>query len=311
MTGNTKSGGRLERVLRAGQFALTAETTPPLTADPEVAIDRVRPLSALADAVNVTSGARARTHLSTLATAGLLARVGIEPVMQFTTRDHNLLSLQAEILGAAALGTPNILCLHGDSIEAGDEPSATAVHDLDSTALASLARRMRDDGETRSGRKIEPAPRIFIGMADTPTDPGAEWSADRLKAKLAAGADFFQTQYCFDMAVCRRYMARLADEGITESAYFLIGTAPFASAKQARWMDENLYGVHVPAAIVRRLDGAADQAAEGQAIGLEMLQQLQDIPGVAGAHIMAPGAEARAAAMIAACGIIDRRRASA
>ncbi len=307
MSSDSKSGGRLERVLRAGAFALTAETTPPLTADPEAPVDRARPLIGLADAVNVTSGAGARAHLSALVTAGLLARAGVEPVIQFTTRDHNLLSLQGAILGAAALGVPNLLCLMGDSVEAGDEPDATAVHDLGSAELAALVRRMRDEGLTRAGRTIDSPPRFFIGLADMPADPGPDWSPDRLHAKIAAGADFFQTQYCFDLDVCRRYMARLADEGISDKAYFLIGVAPFASAKQARWMDANLVGVTVPERIISRLEGADDEAAEGHRICLEMLEALQEIPGVAGAHIMAPRGEARAAAVIAESGIMARR----
>jgi methylenetetrahydrofolate reductase (NADPH) len=307
VTDQSKSGGRLERVLRAGAFAVTAETTPPLTADPDAGVARAMPLKGLADAVNVTSGAGARAHLSAVTTAGLLARAGIEPVVQFTTRDLNLIALQGEILGAAALGVPNLLCLAGDAIEAGDEGGASAVHDVDSAGLAALVRRMRDDGLTRSGRAIDTPPRLFIGMADAPFDPPPDWSPDRLQAKIAAGADFFQTQYCFDMDVCRRYMARLVDAGIAPATPFLIGIAPFASAKQARWMDANLWGVSVPEAVIDRLAGADDEAAEGKRICLEMLQQLRDIPGVAGVHIMAPRGEARAAAVIAESGILEAR----
>jgi methylenetetrahydrofolate reductase (NADPH) len=310
VTVERKSGGRLEQVLRAGAFAVTAETTPPLTADPDAPVDRARPLIGLADAVNVTSGAGGRAHLSSVVAAGLLARAGIEPVIQFTTRDQNLLSLQGAILGAAAVGVPNALCLHGDSVEAGDEPDTTAVHDLDSSDLAALVRRMRDEGLTRSGRRIEVPPRLFIGMADMPIDPPPDWSADRLRAKVAAGADFFQTQYCFDLDICRRYMARLVDEGIAEQAYFLIGVAPFASARQAQWMNDNLFGVMVPDPIIARLAGAEDEAAEGVRFCLEMLEALQEIPGVAGAHIMAPRGEARAAEVIARSGIMARRPAS-
>jgi len=293
------AGGRLRSVLDSGGFAITAETTPPLAADPEAVLARVAPLRGLADAVNVTSGAGARVHMSALAAAGLLARAGIEPVLQLTTRDCNALALQGEVLGAAALGVPNILCLGGDPLDNGDEPGASAVHDLDSVGLATLVRDMRDRGRTRSDRVIDPPPDMFIGMADMPFDPPADWRPDRLHAKLAAGAQFFQTQYCFDIPVLCRYMARLADHGIAGRAYFLIGLAPFASARQAEWMDANLYGVSVPAGIRRRLDGADDQAAEGRAICLEMLEALVDIPGVAGAHIMAPRGETQAADVIA------------
>ena len=156
---------------------------------------------------------------------------------------------------------------------------------------------------------IEEAGGIRVSTEGDAFDPPPDWSPDRLLAKIAAGADFFQTQFCFDMEVCRRYMARLVDSGIAAATPFLIGIAPFASAKQARWMDANLYGVSVPEAIIDRLAGAVDEAAEGQRICLEMLQALQDIPGVAGAHIMAPGGEARAAAVIAESGILAARSA--
>jgi len=303
----TRSNGRLERTLRDGLFAVTAETTPPLTADPDEVVAKAAPLKGRADAVNVTSGAGARLSLSAVAAAGLLARAGIEPVVQFTTRDHNLLALQADVLGAAALGVPNVLCLGGDDVGAGDEPTATAVHDLDSAGLAGLIRDLRDTGQTRAGRALLAPPRLFIGMADLPVDPAVDWEPDRLEAKIAAGADFFQTQYCFDLGLCRRYMARLADTGITARAHFLIGLAPFRSARQARWMDENLYGVSVPGALIARLDAATDEAAEGRRICLELIEELRAIPGVAGVHLMVPNGEAQVARVIDESGLLERR----
>lgn len=301
------SPGRLERVLRRGDFALTAETTPPLGADAQAPIDRAAPLKGLADAVNVTDGAGARVHLSSLAAAATLALAGFEPVLQFTCRDRNRLALAADLMGAAAVGVANILCLTGDKITAGDEPEAKEVHDLDSRGLIALARRLRDDGRIASGRELTKRPALFIGAADMPIDPPPDWRPESLLAKIEAGADFVQTQYCFDMARARAYVGRLADFGIPERLFILIGIGPLASARQARWMRENLFGVEIPDAIVDRLAGAKDEAAEGRAICRELLWQLAEIPGVAGAHLMAPRQEAACAQVIAESGLLERR----
>ena len=279
------SSGALEAVLRSGGFALTAETSPPDSADPDRVLERAGALKGRADAVNVTDGAGARAHMSALACAAILAREGIEPVLQFTVRDRNRLALQGDLLGAAALGVTNILCLYGDDPTAGDQPDAKGVYDLDTRDLLNTARTMRD------------APR--------PLD--ATWKPDGLHAKIDAGADFFQTQFCFDMEVLRAYMARLTDEGITERAYFLIGIGPIASAKSARWMNDKLFGVHVPDSLIGRLEQAQDQRAEGRAICAELLQELQGIDGVSGAHLMAPGGEASIARVIEDSGILDSR----
>jgi methylenetetrahydrofolate reductase (NADPH) len=303
----TKSPGALERVLRAGQFSLTAETTPVATTDAAALVERCRPLRGVADAVNVTDGATAKPHLSSLVVAGALARAGIEPVLQFTVRDRNRIALQGDILGAAALGVPNLLALTGDDPKRGEEPDAKPVNDLSSTALLALAKKMRDEGRLNSGREIAGPPRLFLGAADAPLDPEADWKPESLLGKIAAGADFVQTQYCFDLALLRRYMARLADHGIPEKLFILVGIGPLASAKQARWMHENLWGVSIPEPIVKRLDGAADQKAEGRKICAELIQELATIPGVAGAHLMAPRQEAEMAAAIELSGLRQRR----
>ena len=306
-----KSPGTLERVLRAGQFSLTAETSPIATTDAAALVERCRPLKGVADAVNVTDGATAKPHLSSLVVAGALARAGIEPVLQFTVRDRNRIALQGDFLGAAALGIPNILALTGDDPKRGEEPDAKPVNDLSSTALLALARKMRDEGKLNSGREIAGPPRLFLGAADAPLDPKPEWKPDSLLGKIAAGADFVQTQYCFDLAMLRRYMQRLAEHGIPEKVFILVGIGPLASAKQARWMHENLFGVSIPDAIIKRLDGAADQKAEGRKICAELIQELATIPGVAGAHLMAPRQEAEMAAAIALSGLLERRGARA
>lgn len=304
------SHGRLESVLRRGQFALTAETSPPDAAAPAPLLARAHCLMGLADAVNVTDGAGARAHMGALAAAALLVQAGIEPVLQFTVRDRNRLALQGDLLGAAALAVPNILCLHGDDLARSDQPEAKPVYDIDSVALMATAQRLRDHGTLPSGRPIEPRPRLFIGGADAPIDPPAGWQPDKLAAKIAAGADFVQTQFCFDLPLLRRYLAALADHGLAGRVHILVGIGPLASAKAARWMIANLRGVHIPEPFIERLERAADPRAEGRRLCIDLLQELAEIDGVAGAHLMAPRGEAAIAETIAESGLLARRSAA-
>ena len=298
---------KLQQVLQAGHFALTADTSPPDAAAAEVVINRVACLKGIADAVNVTDGASARVHMSALAAAAIMVKEGIEPVLQMTTRDRNRLALQGDVIGASALGIHNFLCLTGDKMSAGDQPEAAEVFELDSGELMRQMRDMRDIGRYPSGREINPAPALFLGAAEVPTAPGVDWSAARINAKISNGAQFFQTQYCFDLNIAQRYCHRLVEEGITERAYFLFGIGPLASAKSARWMDANLFGVDIPEAIIKRLDGANDQRAEGRAICAELLQGFSEIEGCAGAHLMAPHQEAACAQVIDESGLLSRR----
>ena len=305
--GQPKSDGKLERVLRAGDFAVTAETSPTATTDRFAPIIRAAPLKACADAINITDGAGARAHLSSLVTAGLLVEAGFEPILQFTCRDRNRLALQGDLLGAATIGVHSILCLTGDAPEAGDEPETKGVFDIGSAQLIALAKRLRDDGTLGSGRAVTGRPRFFIGAADLPLDPPPDWQPKALVAKIDAGADFVQTQYCFDMARCRRYMERLGEFGVPKRLHILIGIGPLKSARQARWMRENLFGVEIPDEIVNRLEGADDQAGEGIKICVELIQQWREIDGVAGAHLMAPHQEAACARVIEESGILKNR----
>ncbi len=281
-------GSNLRRRLSAGAFAVTAEVTPPLAADAGALLAKARPLKGRVDAVNVTDAAGARAALGSFAAAAILARDGIDPVLQVTCRDRNRIALVGDLLGAAAQGVGNVLVLHGDDPAGGDQPEAKPVHDLDTKGVIGLIRRMRDDGVLPSGRAIEPAPGFFIGAADTPHDPAPDWRPTGLLAKLEAGADFVQTQFCFDLEVARRYLARLSDAGIPERLKILIGTGPIASARSARWMNGNLFGVSVPDAVIDRLEKAADAKAEGRRICIELMQGLREVPGVAGVHVMAP-----------------------
>jgi methylenetetrahydrofolate reductase (NADPH) len=282
--------------LAAGRFVITAEIAPPVSCDPADLVAKAAPLKGLADAVNVTDGAGARAHLGSVAAAAILLRNGIEPILQFTCRDRNRIALQSDLLAAAALGVRNLLLLKGDDPKAGDQPDAKPVFDYDTVALTRVAVAIRDRGELPSGRKVGGHAQFFIAAADVPIDPPAGWEPTGLKAKIAAGCEFVQTQFCMDAAVVRRYMARLAEHDVRLP--FLIGVSPLRSAKSARWMRERLYGTIIPDATVARLEAASDPAAEGTRLCLELLEELATIPGVAGAHIMAPGNEAAIAGVI-------------
>jgi len=296
----------LQSRLRSGQFVVTAEITPPVSTDPAEFLKRALPLKGLVTAVNVTDGAGAKVHLSSLAATHFLVQSGIEPIFQMTCRDRNRLALQGDILGAAALGIRNILVLAGDNPSAGDQPEAKAVHDLDSKGLIALAHRMRSQKTLPSGTAIEGEIDLFIGAADIPVDPPKDWHPKGLFIKAEAGADFVQTQFCMDTGIVRRYAARLRELGF--KLPILIGVAPIPSAKSARWMREKLFGTIVPERIVERLEKAANPKAEGRRICVEVLQELAEIPGVAGAHVMAPMNFAEIPAAIEESGVLKKRK---
>ena len=289
----------LEDKLRAGQFVITAEVTPPVSFRADDLLQRALPLRGLADAINVTDGASARAHLSAPLAAAILAREGLEPVLQFTCRDRNRLALEGELMGAAACGIRNILCLTGDDPKAGDQPETKAVFDLDSAALTRIARDLRDKGELPTGRKVAGEAHFFIGAADVPIDPPAGWRADRLAAKAAAGAQFAQTQFCMDREIVRRYAQRIREHEALRDFFLLIGVAPLRSAKSAHWMRKHLYGSIIPEQYVERLESAADPASEGERICVELIGELAQIPGIAGVHVMAPANEAALPRVIA------------
>jgi methylenetetrahydrofolate reductase (NADPH) len=299
----------LQSRLRSGQFVVTAEITPPVSTDPAEFLKRALPLKGLVTAVNVTDGAGAKVHLSSLAATHFLVQTGIEPIFQMTCRDRNRLALQGDILGAAALGIRNILVLAGDNPSAGDQPEAKAVHDLDSKGLIALAHRMRSQKTLPSGTAIEGEIDLFIGAADIPVDPPKDWNPKGLFLKAEAGADFVQTQFCMDTGVVRRYAARLRELGF--KLPILIGVAPIPSAKSARWMRQKLFGTIVPDAIVERLEKAANPKAEGRRVCVEVLQELAEIPGVAGAHVMAPMNFAEIPAAIQESGVLNKKRRAA
>jgi len=308
---STNVTGKLASRLRSGQFVVTAELSPPVSTDPAEFIDRALELRSLATAVNITDGASAKAHLSSLAAAHFLVRNRIEPVLQMTCRDRNRLALQGDLLGAMALGVRNILILRGDDPAAGDQPEAKPVFDLDTVGALAMAHRMRSARRLPSGADIKGPIELVLGAAETPIDPPPDWRPAGLIAKAEAGADFVQTQFCMDLAVVRRYAARLLDLGIAQRLPILIGVAPIPSARSARWMREKLRGSLIPDEIVGRLERAANPKREGKKICVEILQQLVGIPGIAGAHVMAPQHHAALAEVIADSAVTGARRAGA
>jgi methylenetetrahydrofolate reductase (NADPH) len=308
MAHERRAASELHAKLRSGQFVVTAEITPPVSTDPAEFLQRALPLRGLATAVNVTDGAGAKVHLSSLAAAHFLTQSGIEPIFQMTCRDRNRLALQGDLLGAVALGIRNVLVLAGDDPKLGDQPEAKPVYDLDSRGLLAMAHRMRTEGHLPSGVPIHGKVSLVLGAADIPIDPAPGWKPKSLLAKLEAGADFAQTQFCMDMGVVRRYAARLLECGVAQRLPILIGVSPVPSARSARWMREKLFGTLIPDTIVERLEKAADPRLEGRRICIEILQELAEIPGVAGAHIMAPQNFAEIPVVIAESGVTQRKR---
>jgi methylenetetrahydrofolate reductase (NADPH) len=296
----------LQTRLRTGQFVVTAEITPPVSTDPAEFLRRALPLKGLVSAINVTDGAGAKVHLSSLAAAHFLVQTGIEPIFQMTCRDRNRLALQGDLLGAAALGIHNILVLAGDNPKVGDQPDAKAVFDLDSRQLIALAHQMRSEKKLPSGTPFQGEFDLAIGAADVPADPTPDWNPKGLFAKAEAGANFVQTQFCMDMGIVRRYAARLRELGF--KLPILVGVAPIPSAKSARWMREKLFGTIVPDSIVERLEKAKDPKAEGRRVCIEILQELAEIPGIAGAHVMAPMNFAEIPVVITESGVLNKRK---
>ena len=292
MTDTASPGSALEQSLRAGRFVLTAEVVPPASCDADDLLKKALPLRSLADAVNVTDGAGARAHMGATAAAAILAHHGLEPILQLACRDRNRIALQGELMGAAALGIRNLLLLRGDDPTQGDQKDAKPVFDLDSRGLMEMARTMRDTGALPHGQKVAGAPGFFLGAADVPVDPPADWRPTTLAGKIESGAQFAQTQFCMDIGVVHRYVARLADAGLIDRISVLIGVNPLRSGKSGRWMRQHLFGTIIPDEMIARLDTAQDPAAEGLGLCIELIEQLAQTPGVAGVHVMAPGNDA-------------------
>lgn len=302
------SGGRLERVLRLGRFAVTAELNPPDSADPRDVYERALVLSEVCDAINATDASGANCHMSSVGICSLLTRAGYAVIMQISCRDRNRIAIQGDVLGAAAMGVQNILCLTGDGVQAGDQPAAKPVFDFDSTSLLECIKGMRDKGVFLSGRKLTTPPRVFLGAAANPFAPPYEYRAVHIAKKIAAGAQFIQTQYCFDVPLLRKFMDKVREQGLHQKAFFLVGVGPLPSAKTARWMKNNVPGVHIPEAILERMEKAKDQRAEGKQLAIDLIQEIKEIDGVSGVHVMAYRQEEFVNEIIQASGVMRNRQ---
>jgi methylenetetrahydrofolate reductase (NADH) len=302
------SRGRLERVLRRGEFAVTAELNPPDSANPEDVYERARIFDGWVDGINAVDASGANCHMSSVGICALLTRMGYAPIMQISCRDKNRIAIQGDVLGAAAMGVANILCLTGDGVQAGDQPGAKPVFDLDSMSLLETVRVMRDNGKFLSGRKLTTPPEIFLGAAINPFAPPFDYRPHRLGKKIAAGAQFVQSQYCFDVPMFRTYMERIRDLGYTEKCFVMCGVGPLASAKTARWIRTNVPGIHIPDAVIKRLEGAQDQKKEGKQLCIDIINEVKDIPGVSGVHVMAYRQEEYVAGIVDESGVLKGRR---
>jgi methylenetetrahydrofolate reductase (NADPH) len=246
--------------------------------------------------------------MSSVAVCALLVQSGYEPVLQVACRDKNRIAIQGDLLGAHALGCRNVLCLTGDGVQAGDHPEALPVFDFDSMMLLRTARILRDQGHFLSGRKLETAPQFFLGGAENPFVPPYDFRPHRLAKKVEAGADFIQTQYCYDVPRLKTFMQKVRDLGLDQKVFILIGVGPLRSAKVCEWMRTNVPGVVIPDEIIKRLEGApkGKQKEEGMRVCIEIVQQLREIQGVHGIHIMAYKLEELVGPILEECGLLPR-----
>jgi 5,10-methylenetetrahydrofolate reductase len=302
------SRGRLERVLRRGEFAVTTELNPPDSADPEDVYNRAKVFDGWVDAINAVDASGANCHMSSVGICALLTRMGYAPIMQIACRDKNRIAIQGDVLGGAAMGVANMLCLTGDGVQAGDQPGARPVFDLDSISLLETIRIMRDNGKFLSGRKLTTPPQLFLGAAVNPFAPPYDFRPIHLGKKIAAGAQFVQSQYCFDVPLFKSFMQKARDLGHTEKVFMLCGVGPLASAKTAKWIRSNVPGIHIPDTVIERLEGALDQKKEGKRICIDIINEVKEIPGVSGVHVMAYRQEEYVAEIVDESGVMKGRR---
>jgi methylenetetrahydrofolate reductase (NADPH) len=302
------NGSKLQQLLTQGKFAVTAEVGPPRGADAEVVRSKAKSLLGYVDAVNVTDNQTAIVRMSSIAACVHLKELGIEPVMQMVTRDRNRIALQSDIMGAYSLGIRNMLCLSGDHQTFGSQPQAMNVFDIDSMHLLRTVKDMRDEGLDMSGFKLAGAPQMFIGAAENPFADPASYRVARLAKKIAAGADFIQTQCIYDVARFKQWISQAADEGLTEKVYIMAGITPLKSARMAKYMAENVSGIRIPADLIKRMEGVPKEqaAAEGLKIAVETIQQVREMKGVKGLHIMAIEWEEKVPEIIQAAGLYPR-----
>lgn len=298
---------RLQAAVRQGAFAVTTEIGPPRGARLDGIRDRARLLRPWVDAANFTDNQSAVVRLASWAGSVAALQEDLEPVLQLQCRDRNRLALQADLLGAGAVGIANVLLLTGDHQRFGDQPGAKGVFDLDSVQLIWMARTMRD-GRLPSGRELKPPPRLFIGAVENPFAPPLGFRAERLGKKVAAGAQFVQTQFIFDVPLFARWMQQVRDLGLAERCAVLAGVGPVRSPRALAYMRDHVPGVYVPDAVARRLQGVPEERfrEEGLTLCVETLQAVREIPGVAGVHLMAPGQEEAVPDLLRRAGIPPR-----
>ena len=297
--------------LAAGEFTITAELSPPRGASAAAMLSRAELLRGYVDAVNITDNQGSHVRLSSWAGAVAVQRSGIiDPIMQMTCRDRNRIALQSDLLGAGALGIENLLFMSGDHPKFGDHPGAKPVFDLDSTQLVWTARTLRDEARLLSGKELKPAPRFFLGAVENPFAPPVEYRAKRAAKKIAAGAQFIQTQYVFDLPVFTRWMAELGDLGVLGRCAVLAGVGVIRSTRMLEFLSSGkVPGVQIPEPIQRRLRGVAsdDVGAEGAKIAAEIIATVRQIPGVAGVHLLTAGYEKQTPELLRLAGV-DRCR---
>jgi len=303
-----KSRGRLEKVLRSGLFAVTAELNPPDSADPQEVYDAALVLSEVCDAINATDASGSHCHMSSVAICALLTRAGYSPILQVSCRDRNRIAIQGDVLGAAAMGVSNVLCLTGDDVTVGDQPEARRVFDFDSIQLLRTIKIMREKGMFLSGRKLAVPPRLFLGAASNPFAPPYDWRPLRLAKKIEAGADFIQTQYCFDIPMLKKFLKQVCELGLNEKVFLLVGVGPLRSERAAEFMRTKVPGVHIPDEIVDRLRKTPKEKKrqEGKKICVEIIQQVRELDGVCGVHVMAYRQEELVAEIIEEAGLLPR-----
>ncbi len=303
-----KSGSRLEQILRSGQFAVTGELGPPKSSSLEVVRQKARLLKGHVDAVNITDCQTAIVRMSSIA-AGLIAlSEGVEPVIQMTCRDRNRIGMQSDILGASALGLKNLLCLTGDHQKFGNHPGSKGVFDMDSIQLLGMMRNLRDAKEFQCGEKMKEAePRLFLGAAANPfAGPTTDFRAIRMGKKIASGADFIQTQIVYNVDKFADFMRKARDLGLHEKAYILAGVTPPRSLGMANYMKKFVPGMDVPDHIIDRLKAAKNKEEEGIKICVDIINQVKEVPGVSGVHIMAIEWESAVAEIVKLAGLDNR-----
>ena len=305
MTIPADAGGRLAAILRGRQFAVTGEIVPPRSGSGAAVTEHARALVGSIDAANVTDNPTASAHMSAAAGASFVAAAGIEPTLQLTVRDRNRLGITAELLGGWALGARNVLCLSGDPISIGDHPDAKVVNDLSVLDAVGLVRRLREEGVTMSGAEVDDPPRFLIGVADLPL--AEPYDVGRLEQKLDAGADVIWTQIAYDVEALAAWAEVVRARGVFERAPVLIGMVPLRSAKGARFMNDKLPGVRVPAAMLQALEAAGDDAEQvGRALTIEVVHGIRQIAGVSGVHLMGMGHDATVRAVVEGAGLFPR-----